>query len=32
LPRVLAGKFVKGKFSFGEDKSSITAQEVVEEA
>lgn len=30
LPRVLAGKFVKGKFSFGEDNSSITAQEVVD--
>ena len=32
LPRVLAGKFVKGKFSFGEDNSTITAQEIVEEA
>lgn len=30
LPRVLAGKIVKGKFSFGEDNSSLTAQEVVD--
>jgi len=30
LPKVLKGKRVKGKFSFGEDNSSITAQEILD--
>ena len=30
LPKVLDGKKVKGKFSFGEDNSSLDAQEVVD--
>ena len=30
LPRILAGKIVRGKFSFGEDNSTLNAQEVVE--
>ena len=30
LPRVLAGDKVRGKFSFGEDNSSIIAQEIVD--